>query len=677
MPLSAGGAVATAPVTPPPARHALPDPGESVPGVARPTVALFLGSLALWVLATWGLLSNRASPWLTVPVAAAVTFTMFTVVHECTHHAAGQSHWLNALLGRLAMPFVVCWVSFPTFRFIHIEHHRYANDDASDPDAYSSHGPWWQAPFRWMTTDLQYILFYLPRLRSRPGAEVAETGVAVVATLAGLAAAAATGRLWTVALVYLIPERIGVTFLVWWFDWLPHHGLPDTQRTNRYRATRVRIGMEWLLTPLMLYQNYHLLHHLHPSIPFYRYIRTWRRNEQAYLDRDVAIQSAWGKALSPEEYRRWRRLSAALGEFDAPVPDASPRHAEFHRLPVASVERLTEDSVLIALDVPEELRDAFRFTQGQHLPVRTNLGGQDVRRNYSICAPAGTARLRMAVKLLPGGAFSSYAMERLRPGDTLEVMTPTGRFFAPLDPANAKHYVAVAAGSGITPILSLLMTTLGVEQDSRFTLLYGNRTADTTMFRSELEKLEQRYADRFWTLNFLSREKQFNPLLNGRIDREKLTEVLSIVLDKDDVDEWFVCGPMEMAQATRETLLEHGVDPARIHMELFFGYRSDEPRARLGGDAVPSNVTVSIDGRPTTFELSPPDSILDAALRLRPDTPYSCMGGACGTCRARLVEGTVEMDHNYALQKRDLDRGYVLTCQSHPTSPTVVLDYDA
>jgi ring-1,2-phenylacetyl-CoA epoxidase subunit PaaE len=197
------------------------------------------------------------------------------------------------------------------------------------------------------------------------------------------------------------------------------------------------------------------------------------------------------------------------------------------------------------------------------------------------------------------------------------------------------------------------------------------------MFRSELEKLEQRYADRFWTLNFLSREKQFNPLLNGRIDREKLTEVLSIVLDKDDVDEWFVCGPMEMAQATRETLLEHGVDPARIHMELFFGYKSDEPRARLGGDAVPSNVTVSIDGRPTTFELSPPDSVLEAALRLRPDTPYSCMGGACGTCRARLVEGTVEMDHNYALQKRDLDRGYVLTCQSHPTSPTVVLDYDA
>lgn len=356
------------------------------------------------------------------------------------------------------------------------------------------------------------------------------------------------------------------------------------------------------------------------------------------------------------------------------------RHAVFHRLRVAEVDRLTDDSVAITFDVPDELRDAYRFTPGQHVTIRCDLGGQGVRRNYSICSPASCGRLRIGVKRLPGGAFSSYASERLRPGDLLEVMTPTGRFFTPLDPANAKYYAAIAAGSGITPIMSLLASTLETEPRSQATLLYGNRMASSIMFLEDLQDLKDRYPDRFWVLNFLSREPQESAVLSGRINRAKLARLFTTVLPPGEVDEWFLCGPFEMVQEVRAALASSGVDSGRIHTELFHvGALPPQPTVAQPSAAAAgrSTVTVTLDGRATSLELERNgEPILDAVLRARPDAPYACKGGVCGTCRAKLLEGTVGMERTFALEQDEISRGYVLTCQSHPTSDTVDLDYD-
>jgi ring-1,2-phenylacetyl-CoA epoxidase subunit PaaE len=359
----------------------------------------------------------------------------------------------------------------------------------------------------------------------------------------------------------------------------------------------------------------------------------------------------------------------------------APRHAVFHPLPVAEVDRLTDDSVAITFDVPDELREAYRFTQGQHVTIRCDLGGSGVRRNYSICSPAPSGRLRIGVKRLPDGAFSSYAAERLRPGDVLDVMTPSGRFFTRLDPANAKHYVAIAAGSGITPIMSLLATTLAAEPKSQVTLLFGNRTVSSIMFLEELQDLKNRYPDRFCLLNFLSREQQESGLLSGRIDRERLTRLLSVMLPPDDVDEWFLCGPFDMVREARLALIDGGVAGERIHQELFHvgALPPTAPADKVAPAAVDgrSTVTIKLDGRATTFELGQrAEPILAAVLRVRQDAPYACKGGVCGTCRAKLLDGTVDMERNYALEPDEIAHGYVLTCQSHPTSEQVVLDYD-
>ncbi len=513
--------------------------------------------------------------------------------------------------------------------------------------------------------------------RRRPRAEVAESGALILLAIAVLATTLITGSFWLLAVVYLIPERIAIIVLAWWFDWLPHHGLEDTQSQNRYRATRNRVGLEWLLTPLMLSQNYHLVHHLHPSIPFYRYLRTWRRNEDAYLERDAAISTAFGRSLNPQEFREWKQLNRKLLKvlpMRMPTGSSAP-HAVFHRMPVAAVDPITPDSTLVTFAVPEALREQFRFEPGQHVTVKTDLGGEGVRRNYSICAPATRAMLRIAVKHLPGGAFSTFVAEQLKAGDVLEVMTPTGRFGARLDPLNQKHYAAIAVGSGITPILSMLQTTLELESDSRFTLIYGNRTKESTMFRGELDELESRYSDRLEILHVLSRDPHHTPNLTGRIDRDKLERWLATTLAPQMVDEWFLCGPTELTTTTRDTLIEHGASTDHIHLELFFGYDTD---SHTRADDYPAaTVTITLSGRQETVDLHPGDSILDAALQARPDAPYACMGGACGTCRARLIHGTVEMDHNFALSQADLDAGYILTCQTHPTSPTVAVNYDA
>lgn len=366
------------------------------------------------------------------------------------------------------------------------------------------------------------------------------------------------------------------------------------------------------------------------------------------------------------------------------------RRATFHVLPVAAVERLTDDAVAVTFDVPEALAEEYRFAPGQHVTLRCPLAGDDVRRNYSICSPASTGPLRVAVKRLPGGVFSTFAFERLRPGDQMEVMTPSGRFTVPLDPAQSRHYCALAAGSGITPVLSILATALEVEPESRCTLLYGNRTSRSIMFLEELADLKNRYLDRFSVIHVLSRERQDAELLNGRIDAAKLAVLFDTVVPPETVDEWFLCGPEGMIDAARTALTGRGVDPAHVHRELF--HVGPAPAAPAGGPAAPAGaghdgrttggtraeVTIVLDGRASSFPLSAcAGSILDAALTVRADAPYACKNGMCGTCRAKVLEGRVTMDHNYALEDHELAAGFVLACQARPQSDRVVLDFDA
>jgi ring-1,2-phenylacetyl-CoA epoxidase subunit PaaE len=355
------------------------------------------------------------------------------------------------------------------------------------------------------------------------------------------------------------------------------------------------------------------------------------------------------------------------------------RHAVFHPLEVATVERLTDDAVAVTFAVPRELAEDYRFAPGQHLTLRCKLAGDDVRRNYSICSPAGSGSLRIGVKRLADGVFSTYAFERLRPGDVIEVMTPSGRFTTPLDPGQARRYCAIAAGSGITPILSILATALEVEPKSRATLVYGNRTSRSVMFLEELEDLKDRHLGRFQLIHVLSREHQDAELLNGRIDEAKLKVLLDTLVPREAVDEWFLCGPSEMIETARTALLERGVEPAHVHRELFHvGPAPARAAPEAGTASGMAEVTVLLDGRASTFPLSPSgETILDATLAIRSDAPYACKNGMCGTCRAKVLEGSAAMDHNFALEDEELAAGFVLACQSHPTTDQVTLDFDA
>lgn len=407
--------------------------------------------------------------------------------------------------------------------------------------------------------------------------------------------------------------------------------------------------------------------------------------------RDLPEAGHWIQLTHPERLADWIGELVQVTEDrarreQAQAPAKKPRHGTFHPLRVAEIELLTADSVAVTFDVPEELREAYRFTQGQHITVQTDLGGEGVRRNYSICEPVSSGRLRIGIKLLPGGTFSTYAMEQLQVGDVLEIMTPTGRFFTELDPANAKHYVGIVGGSGITPILSILATVLEEEEKSRCTLLYGNRTWDSIMFRDELAALQRRFPDRLRIRHYFSDEPADSPILAdddvaaGQLTPEALAGLFEEFVPPEDADEWFLCGPQPMVLPARDTLLAHGVDSQHVHLELFVAGSTrqpgvDEPAAPAG--VAPSEVTVIVDEEETSFPLVPgTETILDAAMRIRGDMPYSCLAAACATCRAKVCTGSVEMAANNALHDDEIADDYVLTCQARPTTPTVVVNYD-
>jgi ring-1,2-phenylacetyl-CoA epoxidase subunit PaaE len=349
----------------------------------------------------------------------------------------------------------------------------------------------------------------------------------------------------------------------------------------------------------------------------------------------------------------------------------------FHPLRVRDVRRETPDTVSVAFDVPEELRTAYDFAPGQHLTFRiAGPDGEELRRSYSICSGLDEGELRVAVKSLPGGVFGVYANEKLAVGDVLDVMTPAGRFTTALDPAQAKSYLGIAAGSGITPVMSLVRSALAREPRSRWTLVYGNRGPATVIFREALEDLKDRYLDRLQVIHVFSREQQQAPLLNGRIDADKLRALATTLLDVPSYDEIFVCGPEQMTMTARDTLVELGADPLHVHLELFGSHAPAAPKPHVE-TSERRRITITVNGVTSKVEGHPDDTVLEAGELAGLDLPYSCRGGVCATCRAKVLDGTVEMDHNYALEPWETEAGFVLTCQSHPTTDEVVVDYDA
>jgi len=354
--------------------------------------------------------------------------------------------------------------------------------------------------------------------------------------------------------------------------------------------------------------------------------------------------------------------------------------SKFHKLSVASVEPETRDAVAITFAVPEALAEPFRFAAGQHLTLRADIEGQDVRRSYSICSGVEDGKLRIAVKRNPGGVFSAWANEMLKAGDALDVLPPLGHFNVPLAAGNRKHYAAFAAGSGITPLLSIIKTTLATEPQSRFTLFYGNRASGTVMFKEELAALKDTYLTRFNLVHVLSREAQDIELLHGRIDRAKADALLTHWLDLDHVDAVFVCGPDGMMQAVAEALKARDYPDARVKIERFATSipRHEHRPAKVAEPGhTECEVTVVLEGVTRTFALEKgKENILDAGLKAGIELPYSCKSGVCSTCRAKLTAGEVDMDVNFALEDYEVARGFVLTCQSYPVTDRVAVDYD-
>jgi ring-1,2-phenylacetyl-CoA epoxidase subunit PaaE len=354
--------------------------------------------------------------------------------------------------------------------------------------------------------------------------------------------------------------------------------------------------------------------------------------------------------------------------------------SKFYPLTVADVRHETRDAIAVTFAVPPELAASFAYEQGQHLTLRAQIGGEDVRRSYSICSAVQDGRLRVAIKRTPGGAFSTWANDTLKAGAVLDVMPPMGHFNVPLDAENARHYVAFVAGSGITPILSIIKTTLLTEPNSRFTLFYGNRASSTVIFKDELTDLKDSYMERFTIAYVMSREQQDIELFNGRITQEKCALFLRHWLRVEDIDVAFICGPEDMMHGVSSALQEAGLAKSQIKVELFAASIPKHQHKAREASVVArheTQVTVIMDGNHSTFSMDKDkESILDAGLRAGLDMRYSCKGGVCSTCRCKLVEGKVDMDANYALEDYEVARGFVLSCQSFPVTDSVVIDFD-
>jgi ring-1,2-phenylacetyl-CoA epoxidase subunit PaaE len=351
----------------------------------------------------------------------------------------------------------------------------------------------------------------------------------------------------------------------------------------------------------------------------------------------------------------------------------------FHRLVVKNLRRETRDAVSLTFAIPDELQDEYRFSPGQYLTLRTMMDGEEVRRSYSICSGPDDGELRIAVKKVDGGAFSNWAADELKSGDEIDVMTPTGRFGIAPSPEAARIHVGFAAGSGITPVLSIIKGVLANEPDSRFFLFYGNRSPDGMLFREALEQLKDRFIERFSVFHVISGEQQDIPILHGRLDGEKVRVLLRSLVPAARIDHVFICGPTGMSEEIEATCRDIGIPADRIHIERFVSGLGGKPRPKA---VVPASAppkafaALVIDGKRREVPVAEGEAILDAALRAGIDLPFACKGGMCSTCRARLVEGEAKMDVNYSLEPWELEKGFILTCQARPVTRRIVVDYD-
>jgi ring-1,2-phenylacetyl-CoA epoxidase subunit PaaE len=354
--------------------------------------------------------------------------------------------------------------------------------------------------------------------------------------------------------------------------------------------------------------------------------------------------------------------------------------SQFHSLKISDIRRETPDCVSISFDIPPSLSSLFAFRAGQSITLKLPVNGEELRRSYSICSSPADKELRIAVKHIPRGKFSAHANTGLKAGDAIEVMAPSGRFSITPNEAQASNYLAFAAGSGITPVISILKTVLTEEPRSTFTLIYGNKNRGSIIFKEQLEALKNLYMDRLVVHHVLSREVMEAPVHQGRIDEEKCETMAKYLFRLGDMDHCFICGPEKMIFAVRDWLLQKGMKPAQVHFELFNVPGESAPAAQVARklQSGTSHVRLKLDGAWMSFDMPVEGmSLLDSALQHGADLPYSCKGGVCATCRAKLLEGKVDMDSNYALEQDELDAGFILTCQSHPVSENIAVDFDA
>ncbi len=355
--------------------------------------------------------------------------------------------------------------------------------------------------------------------------------------------------------------------------------------------------------------------------------------------------------------------------------------AEFHNIKVADVYKETKDCVVITFDVPDNLKEKFNFKQGQHLTLRKEINGHDIRRNYSLCSSPLDDEWKVAVKTILEGVFSNYAFTKLKKGDVLQVMAPHGEFYIECDSKASKNYIAFAAGSGITPILSIIKTHLNKEPYSTFKLFYLNRTVKSIIFKEEIEQLKSNFFGRFQVFYFLTKEQRDIPFLNGRFDKEKLAVLTKTFIDIEDTAHAFICGPQDMIFLIRDELQKAGLPKEQIHYELFFTGSSEEENKHIAEvleqRADGTEVTIIDGGKEFHFIMDDDfDTILDGALAAGADLPFACKGGVCSTCKCKLIEGSVQMKVNYALEEKELKQNFVLSCQSVPTSKKVIVDFD-
>ncbi|MBE9489270.1 MAG: phenylacetate-CoA oxygenase/reductase subunit PaaK [Bacteroidetes bacterium] len=355
--------------------------------------------------------------------------------------------------------------------------------------------------------------------------------------------------------------------------------------------------------------------------------------------------------------------------------------ADFHQIKVTEVYKETKDTSIVTFDIPEHLQDNFKFIQGQHLTLKKDINGKDVRRSYSLCSSPIENKWKVAIKQIPGGVFSTYANSELKSGDTLEIMEPTGNFYVDVESETSKNYIAFAAGSGITPLLSIIKTHLTLEPKSTFKLFYLNQTVKSIIFKEEIEQLKNKFFGRFQVFYFLTKEQRDIPFLNGRFDKEKLAILTKTFIDIEDTNHCFICGPQDMIFLIRDELQEAGLAKEKIHYELFFSGSTDAVDKKIAEalehKAEGTEVTIIDGGKEFHFVMDDDyDTILDGALAAGADLPFACKGGVCSTCKCKIIEGSVEMKLNYALEENEVRNNFVLSCQAVPTSKKVKVDFD-